>query len=89
MSKVMISLPEAFLRDLDRVATVEHRSRSELMREAIRRYVSTGAASSHPGRLQPSVRQAATRILRTHLRWPTGQSASSVIRQLRDSRYGA
>ena len=33
-----ISLPPAMLKDLDRIAKAEHRSRSELLREAFRHY---------------------------------------------------
>ena len=38
-NKVLISLPEKFLEDVDRVAAEEHRSRSELIREALRSYL--------------------------------------------------
>jgi uncharacterized protein (DUF433 family) len=40
-NKVLISLPEKFLEEVDRVATAEHRSRSELIREALRTYLET------------------------------------------------
>jgi CopG family transcriptional regulator/antitoxin EndoAI len=38
-NKVLVSLPEKFLEDVDRVAAKEHRSRSELIREALRAYM--------------------------------------------------
>jgi uncharacterized protein (DUF433 family) len=38
-NKVLVSLPEKFLEDVDRVAAEEHRSRSELIREALRAYL--------------------------------------------------
>jgi len=38
-NKVLVSLPEKFLEDVDRVAAEEHRSRSELIREALRAYI--------------------------------------------------
>ena len=38
-NKILISLPEKFLEDVDRVAVEEHRSRSELIREALRAYL--------------------------------------------------
>lgn len=88
MSKVMISLPDMFLRDLDRLASAEHRSRSELVREAIRRYVSADSGSSL-AQSQSTIRRAASRILRTRLRWPPGHTGASLIRHLRDTRYGA
>jgi metal-responsive CopG/Arc/MetJ family transcriptional regulator len=37
--KVLVSLPQEFLDDIDRVAADEHRSRSELIREALRSYL--------------------------------------------------
>lgn len=38
-AKVMVSFPEEFLAEVDRVAREEHRSRSELVREALRLYI--------------------------------------------------
>lgn len=38
-NKVLVSLPEKFLEDVDRVAVEDHRSRSELIREALRVYL--------------------------------------------------
>lgn len=37
--KILISLPQEFLEDIDRIAREEHRSRSELVREALRSYM--------------------------------------------------
>jgi uncharacterized protein (DUF433 family) len=41
VNKVLVSLPMKFLEDVDRVAAEEHRSRSELIREALRAYLET------------------------------------------------
>jgi len=38
-NKILVSLPEKFLEVVDRAATEEHRSRSELIREALRAYL--------------------------------------------------
>ncbi len=38
-NKILVSLPEKFLEDVDRVAAEEHRSRSELIREVLRAYL--------------------------------------------------
>lgn len=38
-NKVLVSLPEKFLKTVDRAAAEEHRSRSELIREALRAYL--------------------------------------------------
>ena len=39
MSRVLISMPERFLDEIDNVAENENRSRSELIREALRTYI--------------------------------------------------
>ena len=40
-NKILVSVPEKFLEEVDRVAAEEHRSRSELIREALRSYMET------------------------------------------------
>lgn len=39
MSKVLVNFPDEFLKDVDRIAELEHRTRSSLIREALRRYI--------------------------------------------------
>lgn len=39
MARVLISMPEEFLNMIDNVADDENRSRSELIREALRTYI--------------------------------------------------
>jgi len=39
MARVLISMPEKFLSNIDKVANKENRSRSELIREALRTYI--------------------------------------------------
>ena len=39
MARVLISMPEKFLDEIDSVAGAENRSRSELIREALRTYM--------------------------------------------------
>ncbi len=39
MARVLISMPEAFLKNIDEVADNENRTRSELIREALRTYI--------------------------------------------------
>jgi metal-responsive CopG/Arc/MetJ family transcriptional regulator len=39
MARILISMPENFLDQIDSVATNENRSRSELIREALRTYI--------------------------------------------------
>ena len=38
-TKILVSLPQEFLEAVDQLATEEHRSRSELIREALRAYL--------------------------------------------------
>lgn len=39
MARVLISMPETFLKNIDEVAENENRTRSELIREALRTYI--------------------------------------------------
>ena len=39
MARVLISMPENFLEEIDKVADGENRTRSELIREALRTYI--------------------------------------------------
>lgn len=39
MARVLISMPETFLKNIDEVAVNENRTRSELIREALRTYI--------------------------------------------------
>ncbi|HXV83895.1 MAG TPA: ribbon-helix-helix domain-containing protein [Candidatus Binatia bacterium] len=45
MARFMISMPDDMLKKLDEVARKEHRSRSELLREAVRRHLTV---DGHP-----------------------------------------
>jgi Arc/MetJ-type ribon-helix-helix transcriptional regulator len=46
MARFMVSMPDELLTKLDRLAKREHRSRSELLREAARRYLSQPEGSA-------------------------------------------
>ncbi len=41
MAKILISMPDKFLESIDKIATDEQRTRSELIREALRNYLRT------------------------------------------------
>ncbi len=56
-TKVMFSLPKEFLAEIDRLARQEHRTRSELIREALRLYLEVRQGYRYPG-ADPRVRQA-------------------------------
>jgi len=44
MAKVLVSIPDKFLDQIDKTAENEQRTRSELIREALRVYMRRGAA---------------------------------------------
>jgi len=46
--KVLVALPPGLLEQIDFVAQVEHRSRSDLIREALRRYADSFKRSQSP-----------------------------------------
>ncbi len=81
MPKVMISLPEAFLRKVDRVAKVQNRSRSELVREALRILLHGPRASrrSWKGALAP--------LRQLEEQWVGQWESTDIIRYYRDTRY--
>jgi hypothetical protein len=47
-TKVMVSFPDEFLAEVDRIAREEQRSRSELLREAIRVYIEVRRNKGQP-----------------------------------------
>jgi metal-responsive CopG/Arc/MetJ family transcriptional regulator len=49
MARFMISMPDEMLKKLDEAARKEHRSRSELLREAARRHLSVDSQLCKPG----------------------------------------
>lgn len=46
MARVLISMKDEFLKRIDEVAEKEQRSRSELIREALRTYIRRNAANA-------------------------------------------
>ena len=46
--KVLVALPPGLLEQIDFVAQVEHRTRSDLIREALRRYIETFKRTQGP-----------------------------------------
>ena len=49
VAKIMISLPPSLLEEVDQIAAVEQRSRSEFVRDALRMYLQTRQARRRPG----------------------------------------
>jgi metal-responsive CopG/Arc/MetJ family transcriptional regulator len=82
MAKVMISVPDELLEEIDQAAKAEHRSRSEFVREAAREYLARpGSRPLNEAR----ARKAAERIreLAHELRDPNWSGAKE-IRKWRD-----
>ncbi len=46
--KVLVALPPGLLEQIDLVAQTEHRTRSDLIREALRRYIDTFKRTQGP-----------------------------------------
>ncbi|PWB78761.1 MAG: hypothetical protein C3F08_08185 [Candidatus Methylomirabilota bacterium] len=84
MAKVMISLPDEFLKAVDAVSRAEHRTRSELIREAVRAYLQKGQPYMRPID-NPAVQQAFESIRAT--KWRGTFDSTQLIRRLRETRY--
>ena len=39
MTRILVSMPDDFLKSIDKIANIEQRTRSELIREALRSYL--------------------------------------------------
>ena len=46
--KVLIALPPGLLEEVDRIAGIEHRTRSDLIRESLRRYLNEFKRNHQP-----------------------------------------
>ncbi len=82
MAKVMISLPDEFLKKVDRTAQAQGRSRSELIREALRTVV--GGKNSRAR----SWKQALAPLRELERHWVGHWDSTDIIRYYRDTRYG-
>ena len=57
MARFMISMPDDMLKKLDEAARKEHRSRSELLREAVRRHLVVNGHSEAAQGSKPAVKR--------------------------------
>jgi len=86
VTKVMLSFPKEFLMEVDRLAEQEHRSRSELVREALRLYIGFGQAGRY-ARTNPLLRQAlAVQDDLSRLSPGTGEDSTVDVRRWREAR---
>ncbi len=85
-TKVMVSLPDELLAEIDRLAEEERRSRSELLGEAMRLYIEARRLNKGPGS-DPDVRQAvAVQDALAQLSPGHGEDSSADIRRWREAR---
>jgi len=88
-TKVMVSFPSEFLAEVDRIAREEHRSRSELLREAMRLYMEMRRGERRPGDV-PRVRSAvATQDALSRLAPGAGEDSAADVRRWREAQQGA
>lgn len=89
VTKVMVSFPDEFLLQVDRVAQEEHRSRSELIREALRLYIGLRKGQGRPG-ANSLVRQAlAMQGSVAPLAPGKDEDSTGEVRQMREAAAGA
>jgi len=83
MAKVMISLPNGFLKRVDRTAQAQGRSRSELIRDALRTALNGKDKRKH------SWKKALAPLRDLEQHWVGQWDSTDIIRYYRDSRYGS
>jgi Arc/MetJ-type ribon-helix-helix transcriptional regulator len=81
MAKVMVSFPTQFLSKVDRAARSQGRSRSELIREALR--VTLGEREA-----RQSWKEALAPLRELEAQWVGEWDSTDIIRYYRDRRYG-
>ncbi len=83
--KVMLSFPSEFLKEVDRIAQQEQRSRSELVREALRVYIALRQEHGYLG-VNPLVRKAlAVQDNLARLSPGTGEDSTVDVRKWREA----
>lgn len=85
-AKIMLSLPESFLAEVDRLAKEEHRSRSELVREALRFSVQARQGAGRPGEIARVQRAIAVQDRLARVAPGKGEDSAQDIRAWRETR---
>jgi len=82
----MVSFPDEFLAEVDRIAREEHRSRSELLREAMRLYIEVRRGQRRPADT-PRVQSAiAVQDALARLSPGNGEDSTADVRRWREAR---
>jgi len=87
MARFVVTIPDDFLEEVDARAAAEHRSRSELVREALRGYLRSGGRKGDISD-RPEFKKAIQfqdEMRRRHE--GSGYSGSAVVREMRDRIY--
>ncbi|MCL5292705.1 MAG: ribbon-helix-helix protein, CopG family [Actinobacteria bacterium] len=84
--KVMISMPSELLGEIDSAADEEHRSRSEVIREASRRYLIERSAKRRRPIDDPKIREALEVMDRLAKKIKPDWDSTKTIREMRDTR---
>jgi metal-responsive CopG/Arc/MetJ family transcriptional regulator len=82
MAKIMISLPQEFLKKVDRAARAQGRSRSGLIREALRTLLDASR-----GRRR-SWKEALAPLEALEQQWVGQWNSTDIVRYYRETRYG-
>jgi Arc/MetJ-type ribon-helix-helix transcriptional regulator len=81
MAKVMVSFPGEFLKKVNRAARLQGRTRSELIREALR-------ATLGQRQARRSWKDAVAPLQELEREWAGKWDSTDIIRYYRDRRYG-
>ena len=82
--KVMISIHEDLLKEIDRAAGRERRSRSEFIREAVRFYLRSSSVEYERPLDNPVVREAFERLDRLDKSWKGRWKSEELVRKIRN-----
>lgn len=82
MAKIMISLPHDFLKKVDRAARAQGRSRSELIREALRAVLAAARGGRH------AWKEALAPLKELEQQWVGQWNSTDIVRSYRETRCG-
>lgn len=88
MSKIMLSIPKEFLKEVNKISSEEHRNRSELIREALRKYMELKKSHERPidnPIIQRSMQIQTKTAEKLH---KYKFNSTDVIREMREERFG-
>ncbi len=87
MARFVVTIPEDFLEEVDARAKAEHRSRSELVREALRSYLRSGGRRGDISERTEVKRAIQLQDEMRRRLEGSGYSGSEAVRKMRDRIY--